>query len=470
MIFISLKIIEISFNNIFPTQKRLFMMLFKKRYSLLMYLFLSFNLVPISLGNAQEHTRKSRHQERQRMVKQQEFINEAGNKDFSVTPHPLNLSAPQAKFTVFLLTVYAFNLVDTPKSCNNDGGRALLRDQSRSDDGDNALGKCYLNQTLSSQKDIREYSPGAAHHQQSLRLYPVPPKTPNIVGAKKARTKLESNKLPQTPEKVLVKKLSLLSKEQKKGLYDKLEIAFRKAEICDSEVEEFKAAHGVEGIISTGLVADYADYQNRFDTCHSIINGWKKLRPLDFKKRAFSIKPSSESFIVNQRQYAIANHDDPQYVLMTGDIMKCIGLAFYNPEIKRGGLAHIDGENLRSIDSYLDGTLDDNMCDLEQYLLDVARETPFNKIEATLISGFAPHINYFYEFLKDLGVRNFKIIYNSRWGTRYNSYYNDSPKGSLAIDCRDGNLWAIDNEPTIRKKMGPPPPIANEPRPLLKVK
>jgi hypothetical protein len=56
------------------------------------------------------------------------------------------------------------------------------------------------------------------------------------------------------------------------------------------------------------------------------------------------------------------------------------------------------------MDSYLDGTLYDNMCDLEQYLLDVAGKTPLNKIEATLISGNAPHINYFYEFLKNLGV------------------------------------------------------------------
>jgi hypothetical protein len=168
---------------------------------------------------------------------------------------------------------------------------------------------------------------------------------------------------------------------------------------------------------------------------------------------------SSDIVIVNQRQYAVASGENDKDVLITADIMKCVGLALYSKRNNRGGVAHLDGENIRNLDAYLEGkhSGQDDLSDLQLFLIDVACGAKIEDIEVTIVSGYAPHINYLREYLQILGVKKITIHYDARWGDAANSYYNHRAKGSLALHCKTGEVVRLKNEEAFRMIMGPPP-------------
>lgn len=238
---------------------------------------------------------------------------------------------------------------------------------------------------------------------------------------------------------------------EKKTLYTTLDKAYRTAEFCEPDTEK--------QIRNLGFLSQM---QESIEQCHLLTDGWQKLMPSSFTPRVFSA--SSEQVIINQRRYGVSNDN---VTFITGNIMKCVGLGLYNIKEGRCGLAHMDGENIKAIDSYLEGKAKNDS--LFQYLLDVAGTSSFDKIRATIVSGSSAHVNYIMTYLKSFGVKEFQIVHNPEWGKKSNSYFNDRPKGSLAINCGDGSLWKIKNEPAIRKIMGIPPLGDGEPRPLSKV-
>ncbi|MGV8948578.1 MAG: hypothetical protein ACOH2E_04335 [Candidatus Paracaedibacter sp.] len=265
----------------------------------------------------------------------------------------------------------------------------------------------------------------------------------------------------------------IMSKTKKKEVYNKLDIAFHDAEYCEPDTYEFLKKNGFLG-----------SYRDKIKYCNSIVGGWKKLKPEHFESHSFSTESSSEVLIVNQRQYAVAHGDESKHVLATGSLMKCVGLALYNPETGRCGLAHADGENIRSLDAYLEGKLTpkDNIDDFQRFFLDVAEKTSLSKIRAVLVSGYSPHINYFKKYMEIVGIKNIAIIHDAEWGKEGNGYevreidsktgnsrIIEVPKGSIAINCQNGALSNVTNEPAIRKWMGMPPKIDNKPHPLKKV-
>lgn len=265
----------------------------------------------------------------------------------------------------------------------------------------------------------------------------------------------------------------IMTKAKKQEIYNELDVSFHAAEFCIPDVQDRLAQLRLT-----------ASFQEKIDNCHFIVNGWEHLKPKHFGNYSFSMEPSSEVFIVNQRQYTVANGDDSKHVLVTGSLMKCVGLALYNPETNTCGLAHVDGENIRGLDAYLEGKLTpkDNIDDFYRFFLEVAGKTPLSKIRGTLVSGFSPHINYLKRYMEITGIKDIEIVHNPEWGKEGNAYKVLSidsqgnsreievPKGSIAINCQDGGISNVANEPEIRKQMGMPPKIDNKPHPLRKVK
>lgn len=258
------------------------------------------------------------------------------------------------------------------------------------------------------------------------------------------------NNLSEEPKESLEISDSLTGTE-KKTLYDTLESAYRAAECCEPDTER--------QIRELGFLNQM---QIPIRQCHLLTDGWKELIPSSFIADSFSASPGK--VVINQRQYGVSNGN---VTFITGDIMKCVGLGLYNTKENRCGLTHIDGENIRFFDSYLEGKTKINS--FLQYLFDVAGTSSFETIQATIVGGSSAHINYMIAYLKSFGVKEFRVVHNSEWGRDSNNYFNDQPKGSLAINCKDGRVWEVKNEPTVREIMGVPPLGDGIPRPLLKV-
>gem|GEM_PF-6745755 len=264
----------------------------------------------------------------------------------------------------------------------------------------------------------------------------------------------------------------IMTKTKKQEIYNDLDVSFHAAEFCIPDVQDRLAQLGLT-----------SSYQKQIDTCNFIVNGWENLKPKYFGNYSFSIDPSSEVLIVNQRYYAVAHGDDFKHVLITASLMKCVGLALYNPETNTCGLAHVDGENIRGLDAYLEGKFKpkDNIDDFYRFFLDVAGKTPLSKIRGTLVSGFSPHINYLKRYMEIAGIKDIEIVHNPEWGKEGNAYKVLSidsqgnsreievPKGSIAINCQNGGISNVANEPKIGEQMGMPPKIDNKPHPLTKV-
>lgn len=264
----------------------------------------------------------------------------------------------------------------------------------------------------------------------------------------------------------------IMSKSKKREVYNELEISFFAAEFCQPDAQK--------KLDQLGLLSSYRE---KINYCNAIVGSWERLKPIHFESHSFSTEPSSEVLIVNQRQYAVANGNDFKHILVTGTLMKCVGLALYNPETSRCGLAHADGENIRYLDAYLEGKYAsrDNIDDFQRFFLDVAGKTFLSKIRATLVSGYSPHINYFKKYLEIIGIKDIEIVHNAEWGKEGNGYevweigrngrhLIEVPKGSIAIDCQNGALSNVANEPEIRKHMGMPPQGDQKPHPLKKMR
>lgn len=244
---------------------------------------------------------------------------------------------------------------------------------------------------------------------------------------------------------------------EKKSLFDKMEISFREADNCMPnhryELQQHLKMHP----------ADKIEISKMLKVCSSIVDSWKTLRPASFDKLNLPIKPDSDYLIVNQRYYAVADGTDMKHKLITANLMTCVGLALYNPQIKRGGLAHIDGENIRYLDAYLEGKGKSNK--FEKLLLKVAGKTPFAEIEATLVSGSSAHINYFKTYMEQLGLETIKIVHDIDWGDYTKAIYH-TKRGSVAIDCRTGKVWEIENERRVSHEMERTPAVTNTPKML----
>lgn len=269
------------------------------------------------------------------------------------------------------------------------------------------------------------------------------------------------NELPGGADETSSNTRFIMTKAKKREMYNELDVAFHEAEYCEPDTQK--------QLEQLGLLKSF---QEKIDSCNTIVDSWKKLRPHNLESHSFSVEPSSEVLVVNQRQYAVANGHDFKHVFVTGDLMKCVGLGLYIPETSRCGLAHADGENIRSLDAYLEGklTYKDNIDDFHRFILDVAGNTPLSKIHAVLVSGYWPHINYFMKYMEIFGIKNIEVIHDPQWTKMGNSYYNDQlPKGSIAINCQNGVVSNVINEPEIRKQMGPPPNDKGALRPLTKV-
>lgn len=365
-----------------------------------------------------------------------------------------NFSSPGGKVIAVLMLASIFSpIMSEPIKHSNHSNMSFTNQSSLIS---NDMGQYYSNQTLSHLNGSKEpsFDQNYAGHGTSYTKESFLESIQPVIAEKKT----EANKI--------VANTQPMSAKERRIAYNRLEAEYRAAEPCEPDtketLEKYKNLLEQQG--------RWDKFQENLKICYSIMESWQKLMPT-IKKQAFSTKPNSKSFIVNQRQYAVADHKSTKHVLLTANLMKCVGLALYNPEIKRGGLAHIDGENLMHLDAYLKGELQntDGLTDLQQYLLDVANTTPLHKIRATLISGSSAHINYFMAYLKMLGVEEFEIIINPRWGQSDNSYFNNLPKGSIAIDCKNGKLWEVKNEPVVRKAMGVPPTSDKNPQPLGKI-
>lgn len=253
------------------------------------------------------------------------------------------------------------------------------------------------------------------------------------------------------------------TQSEKKILFDKMTYDYHAADSCAPN--NLAMTHS---IIKSLPQKQAQLVKEELSNCYSIVNSWSKLKPPSFNKMSFSTEQTSTDLIVDQRYYAIADETDQKYTLMTANLMTCVGLALYNPTLKKGGLAHIDGENIRYLDSYLEGHIKSN--NFEKYFLDISENTPFNNIDATLISGSSAHINYFKRYMENLGFKNIKIIHNPEWGDYTKGKRPSTFRlGSIAIDVRDGTLWEIENEKQVREEMGPTPAITNKALPLQKM-
>jgi hypothetical protein len=265
-----------------------------------------------------------------------------------------------------------------------------------------------------------------------------------------------------------------MSKSEKREVFKALEIAYQDADHCQQDNLKMLDQLGLTG-----------RFQKEVAVCHSIVNGWEGLRPKFLANQTISTDPTSNVWIVNQRQYAVAHMGDAKEVLVTANLMKCVGIALYNSESNTCGLVHLDGENIRYLDAYLEGKIkpQDNINDIQRFVFDVAGKSLLNKIRATIVSGYSAHVNYFKTYLEILGIKNVEIIHDAEWGKAQNGYevweldkktgerirMVEVAKGSIAIDCQSGKLSYASNEPEIRKAMGMPPQGDNKPHGLKKV-
>ena len=67
------------------------------------------------------------------------------------------------------------------------------------------------------------------------------------------------------------------------------------------------------------------------------------MRKENFQK--FKAQPTEGNIQVLQGEYAITKADDPNPILSTFGLDSCVGLLLYDPEVKCGGLAHVDYES-----------------------------------------------------------------------------------------------------------------------------
>jgi hypothetical protein len=266
---------------------------------------------------------------------------------------------------------------------------------------------------------------------------------------------LKENDAETTPMPV-----QLMDKVEREDVYRKLDIAYRSTESVlqhwtnlsshfknrlKQGLTQQEANKGFSKFPSQRkmVTLTYGDLFSRYKE----IEAWKKSPTPSLKE--ISTDPASSTIIVKQFHYAIGEQGD---VLTTVDLTKCVGMALYNSQTHRGGVGHLAGENIKDLDQYLEDS-SESPHSIQQFAGEVAQGNALQELQATLVSGYAPHISYFKAFLEHLGVTSLRVIYNENWASASNNQF-DQPTGNIALDCNTGVVYHVKNPRDIYSIQG----------------
>lgn len=119
--------------------------------------------------------------------------------------------------------------------------------------------------------------------------------------------------------------------------------------------------------------------------------------------------------------------------LATGRISNCVAFGLISSSGERL-LAHINGEIISAMDSYLSNQREQNPLDSIKKFI----ERNKGRVKSTLVSGSSPNIDYLHPILKDWGLSESTVIINPAW--RLGSSAN---QGNLII--KDGEFYLAQN-------------------------
>ena len=232
-------------------------------------------------------------------------------------------------------------------------------------------------------------------------------------------------------------------------LYAELENTYRQAEACEPDtvkvLETLPSSHPAKEFLKQ---------------CDKVNAHYKSPETLPTLEISFDkATPASQFKGVPQFSYSISTDE----TLFTGNIMKCVAIAIYNPKLGRGGLAHAAGENIAYFDKHLQST-EKSKTGIHEFMESVTgTENPAEQ-RVTALSGSKAHLDYYVSLMKKFGFVKFNIIQKDEWGSNKNSFYKeDLSKGSLALDPKDGSVYRVENDKFVGQWMGPP---ASFPTPL----
>lgn len=250
----------------------------------------------------------------------------------------------------------------------------------------------------------------------------------------------------------------LMDEAERASLYKKLDQAYRTAEsFMDNRVKLLNLFNGYSVLTQEQTEAPYSLIPSERGTMTITFGDlFKHLKEMESWKTTAAPRlkhipagSSSGTIVVKQFHYAIGELEN---TLVTVDLTKCIGLALHNPKTNRGGLGHLAGENIKHLDQYLEGT-GTSPHNFQGFVGEVAQGASVGDLKATLISGDSAHISYFQTFLQHLGIRHFKVIYDENWVPARNNQF-EKPTGNIALDCRTGVIYGVENVRDIYKIQG----------------
>lgn len=165
-------------------------------------------------------------------------------------------------------------------------------------------------------------------------------------------------------------------------------------------------------------------------------------------------------FVVQQGFYVSSTKK-----ILTGDVQTCVAFTLFNPVTLVGGMAHVGGSNIVFIVDQFNAPNG-----LDDYISAVAKDTPLEQLQATLLSGSASNMNILKSYLEDAGFKNIKVHYGPKWTEAYQpeniqacikkqSSCQPIEGGNIAIDCKNGKLYSV--RPDYDFEMA----IENTPRP-----
>lgn len=233
-----------------------------------------------------------------------------------------------------------------------------------------------------------------------------------------------------------------IPQHNRSGLHADLEVAYRRAEACEPDT--------VAVLKTLPKSHPFRELLEQCDTINANYISPQTLPTLDilFDKEALT----SQFKVVPQFSYSISEGE----TLFTGNVMKCVAIALYNPNLKRGGLAHAAGENIAYLDEHL-LSMEKSKTGIHEFMEDVTGTESPTEQRVTLLSGSKAHLEYYVSLMKKFGFVNFTVIQKDEWGLSKNSFYNKKlSKGSLALDPKDGIVYRIANDKFVSQWMGPP--------------
>lgn len=235
----------------------------------------------------------------------------------------------------------------------------------------------------------------------------------------------------------------VISIERRTELFQELEVAYYQGEICDTGMSEAFQSLGLNAVDfapqnirpslpkGTSAKTEFCKNQNQ-----------QFLSPKDLPSMEFD---SSHMQVVRQFNYVVANQNELQF-LATGNLMRCVGIALFNPDFGIGGLAHAAGEQIKEIDSYLQSA-NEKTLQLAHFMKQVAKETDPRRLKVTLVSGSKAHLLYFKRLFMAHGVEEFMIVQDDEWIIDdNNSFKKNRKRGSLILNISSGNVYIASNE------------------------